>query len=153
MKQRKNRFFFIHLPPDKTSYINHLTMNDKLNILWTTDNKDTIFNMLAMYTLNSQNERLVAGSECDSLGSFRKVSRPGHTGSNGNSGNCFKRVSPCRSLPDLLRKVRSETCNRETGSYRQIYGSSANRISQKRRKGIDSLICKIYLQNKLYFSH
>ena len=29
-------------------------MNDKLNILWTTDNKDTIFNMLAMYTLNSK---------------------------------------------------------------------------------------------------
>ena len=23
-------------------------MNDKLNILWTTDNKDTIFNMLAL---------------------------------------------------------------------------------------------------------
>jgi len=119
-------------------------MNDKLNILWTTDNKDTIFNMLAMYTL--------AGSECDSLGSFRKVSRPGHTGSNGNSGNASNRCHR-RSLPGLLRKVRSETCNRETGSYRQIYGSSANRISQKRRKGIDSLICKIYLQNKLYFSH
>lgn len=29
-------------------------MNDKLNILWTTDNKDTIFNMLSMYTLNSK---------------------------------------------------------------------------------------------------
>lgn len=31
-------------------------MNDKLNILWTTDNKDTIFNMLSMYTLNSKRE-------------------------------------------------------------------------------------------------
>ena len=27
---------------------------DKLNILWTTDNKDTIFNMLMMYALNSK---------------------------------------------------------------------------------------------------
>jgi len=27
---------------------------DKLNILWTTDNKDTIFNMLAMYAINSK---------------------------------------------------------------------------------------------------
>jgi len=27
---------------------------EKLNILWTTDNKDTIFNMLAMYALNSK---------------------------------------------------------------------------------------------------
>ena len=29
--------------------------NDKLNILWTTDNKDTIFNMLSMYVINSKN--------------------------------------------------------------------------------------------------
>ncbi len=27
---------------------------EKLNILWTTDNKDTIFNMLTMYALNSK---------------------------------------------------------------------------------------------------
>lgn len=27
---------------------------DKLNILWTTDNKDTIDNLLAMYTINSK---------------------------------------------------------------------------------------------------
>ncbi len=27
---------------------------DKLNILWTTDNKDTVFNMLAMYAINSK---------------------------------------------------------------------------------------------------
>lgn len=27
---------------------------EKLNILWTTDNKDTIFNMLSMYALNSK---------------------------------------------------------------------------------------------------
>ena len=26
---------------------------DKLNIIWTTDNKDTIFNMLSMYSINS----------------------------------------------------------------------------------------------------
>ncbi|MBN2259829.1 MAG: DsrE family protein [Clostridiales bacterium] len=26
---------------------------DKLNILWTTDNKDTVFNMLSMYAINS----------------------------------------------------------------------------------------------------
>ena len=30
--------------------------NDKLNILWTTDNKDTIFNMLSMYAINSKTE-------------------------------------------------------------------------------------------------
>lgn len=30
-------------------------MNDKLNILWTTDNKDTVFNMLSMYAINSIN--------------------------------------------------------------------------------------------------
>lgn len=29
---------------------------DKLNILWTTDNKDTIFNMLSMYAINSIKE-------------------------------------------------------------------------------------------------
>lgn len=27
---------------------------DKLNILWTTDNKDTIFNMISMYAINSK---------------------------------------------------------------------------------------------------
>lgn len=27
---------------------------DKLNILWTTDNKDTIFNMITMYAINSK---------------------------------------------------------------------------------------------------
>lgn len=27
---------------------------EKLNILWTTDNKDTIFNMLAMYSINAK---------------------------------------------------------------------------------------------------
>ena len=27
---------------------------DKLNILWTTDNKDTIFNMIIMYAVNSK---------------------------------------------------------------------------------------------------
>ena len=27
---------------------------DKINILWTTDNKDTIFNMLSMYVINSK---------------------------------------------------------------------------------------------------
>jgi len=27
---------------------------DKLNILWTTDNKDTVINMLAMYAINSK---------------------------------------------------------------------------------------------------
>lgn len=30
-------------------------MDDKLNILWTTDNRDTIFNMLSMYAINSVN--------------------------------------------------------------------------------------------------
>ncbi len=49
-----NSIFYIHLRIDITIYINHLIMNDKLNILWTTDNKDTIFNMLSMYTLNSK---------------------------------------------------------------------------------------------------
>lgn len=29
-------------------------MNNKLNVLWTTDNKDTIFNMLSMYAINSK---------------------------------------------------------------------------------------------------
>jgi hypothetical protein len=27
---------------------------EKINILWTTDNKDTIFNMLSMYSINSK---------------------------------------------------------------------------------------------------
>ena len=30
---------------------------DKLNILWTTDNKDTVFNMLAMYAINSMTNK------------------------------------------------------------------------------------------------
>ena len=30
---------------------------NKLNILWTTDNKDTVFNMLAMYAVNSKRNR------------------------------------------------------------------------------------------------
>jgi hypothetical protein len=29
---------------------------DKLNILWTTDNKDTVFNMLTMYAVNSKTQ-------------------------------------------------------------------------------------------------
>ena len=32
-----------------------MSANDKLTILWTTDNKDTVFNVLAMYALNSKN--------------------------------------------------------------------------------------------------
>lgn len=28
-------------------------MNDRLNILWITDNKETVFNMLSMYAINS----------------------------------------------------------------------------------------------------
>lgn len=31
-----------------------MAMNDIINMLWTTDNKDTIFNMIAMYALNSR---------------------------------------------------------------------------------------------------
>ncbi|WP_319505578.1 hypothetical protein [Bacteroides graminisolvens] len=31
-------------------------MNNKLNILWTTDNRDTVFNMLSMYAINSVNK-------------------------------------------------------------------------------------------------
>ena len=27
---------------------------NKINILWTTDNKDTVFNMLSMYAINSK---------------------------------------------------------------------------------------------------
>jgi len=34
--------------------INISQIMDKLNILWLTDNKDTIFNMLAMYSINSK---------------------------------------------------------------------------------------------------
>jgi hypothetical protein len=30
---------------------------DKLNILWTTDNKDTVFNMLTMYAINSMTNK------------------------------------------------------------------------------------------------
>ena len=30
---------------------------DKLNILWTTTNKDTIFNMLSMYAINSKTHK------------------------------------------------------------------------------------------------
>ena len=30
---------------------------DKLNILWTTDNKDTVFNMLVMYAINSMTNK------------------------------------------------------------------------------------------------
>jgi len=30
---------------------------DKLNILWTTDNKETIFNMLSMYAINSKKKQ------------------------------------------------------------------------------------------------
>jgi len=27
--------------------------NDRINILWTTDNKDTVFNMIIMYATNA----------------------------------------------------------------------------------------------------
>ena len=30
---------------------------DKLNILWTTDNKDTVFSMLSMYSINSMTSK------------------------------------------------------------------------------------------------
>jgi hypothetical protein len=33
---------------------NRLLKMEKLNILWTTDNKDTVFNMLIMYATNSK---------------------------------------------------------------------------------------------------
>ena len=49
-------------------------MNDKLNILWTTDNKDTIFNMLSMYAINSVNRGWWKTYKYNSLGSIREVS-------------------------------------------------------------------------------
>jgi hypothetical protein len=30
---------------------------EKLNILWTSDNKDTVFNMLSMYAINSKSKK------------------------------------------------------------------------------------------------
>lgn len=30
-------------------------MSEKLNILWITDNKNTVFNMMSMYAINSIN--------------------------------------------------------------------------------------------------
>ena len=122
-------------------------MNDKLNILWTTDNKDTIFNMLAMYTLNSKKRGWWQEVNVILWGASVKLA-----------------AQDTQVQTEILEMLQTgvtveacqDCCERfgvKTGSYRQIYGSSANRISQKRRKGIDSLICKIYLQNKLYFSH
>ncbi|MFR8355124.1 MAG: DsrE family protein [Parabacteroides sp.] len=52
-------------------------MNDKLNILWTTDNKDTIFNMLAMYTLNSKKRGWWQEVNVILWGASSKVSRRG----------------------------------------------------------------------------
>ena len=53
---------------------------DKLNILWTTDNKDTIFNMLTMYAINSKTNNwwqnvnvIIWGASAKLVGSDTKV--------------------------------------------------------------------------------
>ena len=53
--------------------------NDKLNILWTTDNKDTIFNMLSMYVVETY--------KCNPLGSIGKISGKRYTSSDRSIGN------------------------------------------------------------------
>ena len=61
--------------------------NDKLNILWTTDNKDTIFNMLSMYVINSKNRGWWETYKCNPLGSIGKISGKRYTSSDRSIGN------------------------------------------------------------------
>lgn len=61
--------------------------NDKLNILWTTDNKDTIFNMLSMYVINSKNRGWWKHINVILWGSIGKISGKRYTSSDRSIGN------------------------------------------------------------------
>lgn len=52
-KRKANRLFLTNYWMKKELTIKDMSKDEKLNILWTTDNKDTIFNMLSMYAINS----------------------------------------------------------------------------------------------------
>ena len=66
-------------------------MDNKLNILWTTDNKDTVFNMLSM----------VGTSERHNLGSRSKTGRQRYPSTDGNLRNAAPR-SNHRGMQRLL---------------------------------------------------
>ena len=53
---------------------------EKINILWTTDNKETVFNMLSMYAMNSKNNNwwqnvnvIIWGASAKLAGTDRQV--------------------------------------------------------------------------------
>lgn len=52
-KRKANRLCLTNYWMKKELTIKDMSKDEKLNILWTTDNKDTIFNMLSMYAINS----------------------------------------------------------------------------------------------------
>lgn len=52
-KRQANRLCLTNYWMKKELTIKDMSKDEKLNILWTTDNKDTIFNMLSMYAINS----------------------------------------------------------------------------------------------------
>lgn len=54
-KRQANKLCLTNYWMKKELIIKESNTNDKLNILWTTDNKDTVFNMLSMYAINSKN--------------------------------------------------------------------------------------------------
>ena len=60
---------------------------EKLNILWTTDNKDTIYNMLFMYATNSKTHGWWPNVNVIIWGALRKTGRSRHTNSGRNQRN------------------------------------------------------------------
>lgn len=52
-KRKANRLCLTNYWMKKKLTRKDMSKDEKLNILWTTDNKDTIFNMLSMYAINS----------------------------------------------------------------------------------------------------
>ncbi len=82
-------------------------MNNKLNILWTTDNRDTVFNMLSMYAINSVNKGwwehvniILWGASVKLVANDTQVQTENH------SPNTSKTVSMCcicKFICDLLQ--------------------------------------------------
>lgn len=86
---------------------------DKLNILWTTDNKDTVFNMLSMYAINSKKSNwwkevnvIIWGASAKLVGTDEQVqTEVGEMLNHGVSIEACKACSDNLGVSDTLIKI------------------------------------------------
>ena len=125
-------------------------MNDKLNILWTTDNKDTIFNMLAMYTLNSKKRGWWQEVNVILWGASVKLAAQ-DTQIQTEILEMLQTGVTVEACQDCCERFGVKPVIEKLGVTVRYMGAPLTEYLKNGEKVLT--ICKIYLQNKLYFSH